>query len=165
MTCKQKHHRPAHTHWKPLQGSTVSSTRLQLSQAKKMPTREAASLLCSPGRAPWDASQAFFSLLETCLSDCGGERYLPNHSSHCPGRERALSYFGGKKKGPFAGLGWVPGSGWGFTVCLALQMLDPLSSAENSLSGSCQSLDRSADRYGTVAGSGVGTQAFLELMS
>ena len=63
-----------------------------------MPTREAASLLCSPGRAPWDASQAFFSLLETCLSDCGGERYLPNHSSHCPGRERALSYFWGEKK-------------------------------------------------------------------
>lgn len=98
MECKQKHHRPTHTHWKPLQGSTVSSTRLQHSQAKKMPTREAASLLCCPGRAPWDASQAFFSLLETCLSDCGGERYLPNHSSHCPGRERALSYLGRKKR-------------------------------------------------------------------
>lgn len=31
-----------------------------------------------------------------------------------------------------------------------LQMLDPLSSAENSVSGSCQSLDRSADRYRLV---------------
>ena len=97
-----------------LQGSTVSSTRLQHSQAKKMPTREAASLLCCPGRAPWDASQAFFSLLETCLSDCGGERYLPNHSSHCPGRERALSYFWGEKKDLLLVLaGYLAGAGAG----------------------------------------------------
>lgn len=81
--------------------------------------------------------------------------------------EKGHFHIWGEKKGPFAGFGWVPGWGWGwgFTVCLALQMLDPLSSAENSLSGSCQSLDRSADRYGIVASSGVGAQAFLELMS
>lgn len=40
--------------------------------------QEKQSQLCSPGRAPWDASQAFFSLLDTCLSNFG-EWYLLNH--------------------------------------------------------------------------------------
>lgn len=125
----------------------------QCSRANKMPRREGASLLYSLGRAPWDAGQAFFSPLETCLLNYEGEWYLPNHSSPCTGIERALLYF---DRAPFAGLGWaVTWLGLGFIVWLALQMLDPLSSAENSLSGSCQSLDRSADRYGTVAALGV----------
>lgn len=110
--------------------------------------------LCSLGRTPWDISQAFFSLLDTCFSNFRREWYLPTHSSHCTGRERALSYFDKKDHLLALARPYSPHSpgfrvlGWSFIVWLALQMLDPLDSAENSLSGSCQSLDRSADRYG-----------------
>ena len=51
--------------------------------------------------------------------------------------------------------GWDLSGNCGLIVWLAFQMLDPLSSAENSLSGSCQSLDRSADRYEGMGGLGA----------
>lgn len=77
---------------------------------------------------------------------------LPLH-----GETKTRPYFDKKDHLPAlpGSAGWDLSGNCSLIVWLALQMLDPLSSAENSLSGSCQSLDRSADRYGGVGGLGA----------